>query len=257
MARERLPAEIDFQLLRFLSADEIFERVTQSSSLERTWLLARLVELIRGGAAPAEYADALIERLLAIEAQTPIGLRSRLDSTLRQLALIATEETQLRLIPSLLQSTRKPRRQLGLRLAAANYQPHMAELILDCYERTLDEFALKTFTRTKASVSLVGVAESLLNHFGNNDYEQARIFERLVLTEPSYAAQIAARYPRGFVWGAGRARDASLLPTIRTLMSEHNDDFEFLSLAVWALGALGAREELHALRQRFSSDGCE
>ena len=60
---------------------------------------------------------------------------------------------------------------------------------------------------------------------------------------------LSLAYPREFVWAVGRQKDAGLLPVLRHLFNMNPDDLDFVSAYVWALGQIGAREELSRVRQ--------
>jgi hypothetical protein len=77
-----------------------------------------------------------------------------------------------------------------------------------------------------------------------DEYWRMRVIQSLLITDAERGVSLSTAYPREFVWASGRQRDAGLLPILRGLFDASPGDLDFLSIYVWALGQLGATDEL-------------
>lgn len=64
----------------------------------------------------------------------------------------------------------------------------------------------------------------------------------------SAALTLAARYPFEFAHAVGRTGDKALRVPLRELLHANSSDLEFLSIYAYALGKIGAKEELQSLK---------
>ena len=72
--------------------------------------------------------------------------------------------------------------------------------------------------------------------------------EALLIADTDKALSLRVEYSHGFVWAAGRRKDASLMPVIRGLFESNSEDLPFVHVYVWALGQIDAKDELARVR---------
>ena len=119
--------------------------------------------------------------------------------------------------------------------------------LLEAFQKTGDQECLQLIARNPdatAATDALTVAELI-----DDEYWRARVIQSLLIADPEKGRASSAGYPREFVGAVGRQRDSSLLPIMRDLYATYSHDLEFLSLYVWALGRLGARQELAEIRK--------
>jgi hypothetical protein len=72
--------------------------------------------------------------------------------------------------------------------------------------------------------------------------------EALLVHKPFVALALARRYPFEFAHAVGRTGDKSFRDPLCDLLQTNFGDLEFLSIYAYALGKIGAKEELESLK---------
>ena len=234
-------------LIRSMTASEVLENFSRDFSQEYKIyreLIERLGKLCEMDSSNISHVRQLTLELIEQESQVPSANRQKLDKALGSLVSMLTVEEQRPLAVKFIRCRRIARRRAGLKIISQHFLPEYKELLLDCFELSQDEWALTTLTRVDANISDIG--DTLLDNI-HDLYEQARVFEKLIMQDSDQASKLAIDYPIAFVWGAGRTRCSKCLPVVLKILRDRRKDYENLGLIVWSLGQLGARTELQKL----------
>lgn len=238
-------------LIRLMAAPELFnnfDRTLAQHYRVRIEITERLVAFCHEDPSNCDYARQLALELLKHEPQIAATKRSALDGTLARLLPALPQEEQIAFAVEFLTHRRLTRRRVGLGIIAKQFRPEHKPLLIDCYKRFGDDWALTTLTRV--DVDITDVVELFLNVIADV-HEQARFLGKLMVQDFIYASRLADRFPVAFVWGAGRARRPEALPIVLDILRDKRRDFANLGLVVWALGQLGARGQLEELADDF------
>ena len=191
----------------------------------------------------------MIGMLLEKEPSTPSRKRRVLDDTICRLIMHLSPEEQLGLVSEFIKGSRASRRNVALQIIAKHFVPDHKNMLLDHFRRYRKQQALKILTRVDTDIT--EITGYLLQNL-EDQYEKARVFEKLIAQNYDLASTLAPTFPLAFVWGAGRAKCTKALPTILNILdSTHEKD---KGLVIWALGKLQAKQELHRLIQSYEVD---
>jgi hypothetical protein len=116
------------------------------------------------------------------------------------------------------------------------------------FRRTGDKALLPFITRTPECVRMLG-ADFLLAKLAAKDQEywRMRVLQAVLTYDRNAAIALSEQLPWEFTFAAGRTEDKTLVPAIQSLFEGNSDNGKFVSIYAWALGKLGARQELEAL----------
>jgi hypothetical protein len=122
-----------------------------------------------------------------------------------------------------------------------------ATQLVSVFRKTRDRETLPLIVQSPECVRMMG-ADFLLEQLARSDqrFLRGRILQVLLTYDRDSALSKAEELPWEFVYAAGRAEDATLLATLRSLFVKNSNDTEFLGIYVWALGKLGAREDVES-----------
>ncbi len=247
-------AELELTLrlgrIRCLGAAEIVARlpgIVEDS--DQNELLIRLAEL----ELTQEQIEAVanVVRMLAAYGDT---LRSRekprVDATIARIMKTLPKDTVNELVRPLLDHARRARREIAYKLLRhTGVTVEMADHLIDIFHRTGDEKMLELIARTASVVAEVD-AEFLLRNFPD-EYWRVRVLEALLHHRPQRAVDLAADFPREFIWAVGRVKADSYLPLMDTIVNINFNAFDILSIYSWTLGQLRAERQLERLIEKI------
>jgi hypothetical protein len=173
--------------------------------------------------------------------------KARVDRIIGRLGRLLPGNLAAELVTSLLHSKRKSRREVAYRLIRTiKPSKPLAKLLLQRFREIRDQRLLQIIARSAELVPDLN-AEFLLQNLEEH-YWRARVIEALIRHDVERAIDLAVSYPREFVHAVGRCGAASLAGVMHNLYEKCQDDLEFVSLYVWALGKIGDRHELERMR---------
>lgn len=236
--------------IRCLEPDEIIGRLPKiMTDADRGELLIRLAELELTQDQIEAVADAV--RMLAAYGETvPSREKPRVDATIARIIRVLPQETANELVRPLLEHSRRSQRDVVYNsLRRIGITARLAHDLIAIFQRTGDERMLELIARTANVVPEVD-AKFLLQNL-SDDYWRMRVMEALLHHLPQRAVELAADYPREFIWAVGRARTSSYLPLMERIVEAGWHNIELLSIYAWALGQLSAERQLDELSQRI------
>ncbi|MER9253983.1 hypothetical protein NKI59_19540 [Mesorhizobium sp. M0598] len=186
-------------------------------------------------------------RLAEAAGQLASGKKTSVDRAVKRILSRMPGPIAAPIVEPWLSHARKFRRQIAYRvLRASGFPEALGAKLLEHFERTADQECLHLLARNPHALlatDAVRVLDSV-----KDEYWRMRMVQAVMITDTSRSRILAADYPHEFVWAAGRQKDKSLLPDMRRLKAGHSSDLSFVSLYAWALGQLGAADDLAALR---------
>jgi hypothetical protein len=232
--------------IRCVPFDELLARI------ERLWA-DDAAEQIVYRACQETFSDDQIHLLaesvkrLADAAETlPSAARSKALRAVRRILARMPAHIASPIAAPWLEHKHKFRREIAYRIfRGVGVAAEVGPQLLAAFHRNGDQECLQLIARNPAAVISVDVT-SLLKLM-EEDYWRMRVIEAL-LTKATTVVSIDSLYPCEFAWAVGRNKNAALIPKLRVLFEKHSSDLEFLSIYVWALGQLGARDELARVR---------
>jgi hypothetical protein len=244
---QKLDRTIRMAEIRCIPFDELLGRI------ERLWSDDAASEItFRASEEPLSHNQlhALAEsvkRLADASEHLPSALKSSIDRAVRRLLSRMPAEIAAPLAEPWLEHKRKFRRKTAYAiLRRTGITAACGPRLLAVFQRTGDQEALKLLARNPPAVAAVDAA--YMASVIDDEYWRMRVVWSLLLENVEKGVSLSDVYPREFVWAAGRHKDPALLPAMRHLFDTHHDDLEFVSMYAWALGQLGARDELHRIR---------
>jgi hypothetical protein len=189
-----------------------------------------------------------IRRLANVVENLPAATKSTMDRAIRRVLCRMPPEIACPIVEPWLEHKRKLRREIAYRvLRDVGVTTDVGPRLLAVFQRTYDQDALKLIARNPgaaASSDADAVLEGL-----DEEYWRMRMLEALLSVDPDRASALKSRYPREFVWAIGRKKAFEFLPVIKALSDSLTPDLDFLSLYGWALGQLGASDNLQQLKE--------
>ncbi|GEM_PF-1274728 len=141
----------------------------------------------------------------------------------------------------------KFRRQIAYRVFQRTGVPaESAPQLLVAFQQTGDQECLQLLARNPSAIAAVdsaAVAELM-----DDEYWRMRVIQSLLVVDKPRGISLSTLYPIEFIRAVGREKDASLLSDVQILFDKNFEDLEFVSIYAWALGQLGAQEELSRVR---------
>jgi hypothetical protein len=146
-----------------------------------------------------------------------------------------------------LEHKRKFRREIAYQvLRRCGITSEIGVRLVAIFQQTRDQECLRLLARNPTA--LLAAAPEIVVKLLDEEYWRMRVVQSLLAISIDRGAVLSASYPREFIWAAGRQRDPALLPAMRKLLADRQDDLDFVSLYAWALGQIGARDDLLQLR---------
>jgi hypothetical protein len=247
----QLQRTIEYAHLRCLSPTEIINKISDiDEKQDRSSCVTRLLELKLD-----ESELSLLERTMTKLAQrsqeAPSTLRKKLDRTVLRLVRMLPSELAARFATPHLDHRSKTRRAWAYSALRKTQIPRgMAEKLVNVFRRSGDQEALELIARNAERVLEID-PEFLLANIADR-YWRGRVVEALLVHRRPAALRLASRYPFEFAHAAGRTGDETLRVHLRELWHANSGDTEFLSIYAYALGKIGAKEELQTLKKFIS-----
>jgi len=246
LAVQELRGAIRYASYRCLTVPELMTRLLEHDDIDTT-CVDRLSELDLSDADCRCLSETVCE-LAARGERAPSKLKAKIDRTILRILRVMPNELSAQFAKRYLGHRLKGRRKWAY--SAFRNVPLSAQLantLASVYRERGDQEALKLIARNAKQVVSIG-PEFLLEHL-DEEYWRARVIEAALLEDLSAAIQLAEKYPFEFAHAVGRIEDADLLDTLCNLFPAHSTDVAFLSIYAYALGKLGASEQLDALRE--------
>lgn len=174
--------------------------------------------------------------------------KAHVDRIVGRLGRLLPRNLAAELATSLLCSKRKGRREVAYTLLGrVKLNKQFGELLLQCFREHRDQRLLQIIVKSEEIVPKLD-AEFLLQNLEEH-YWRARVLEALIQHDVECAVNLATSYPREFVHAVGRCKAVLLSGVVHNLSKKYQDDLEFVSLYVWALGKIGGFRELKRMRK--------
>ncbi len=177
----------------------------------------------------------------------PSAVKRKLDRAVLRLVRMLPSRLATPFAEPYIGHRRKTRREWAYSALRTKWIPRsMAIELVSIFRRTGDQEALELIARNPKRVPEVD-PEFLLANIKER-YWRGRVIEALLVHKRSVALALAVRYPFEFAHAVGRTADITLRDPLRDLFRTNFGDLEFLSIYAYALGKIGAREELQSLK---------
>jgi hypothetical protein len=121
------------------------------------------------------------------------------------------------------------------------------EQLLTIFKQFGDQTCLELIIRATDLVPKCDIGFLLDNT--TEEYWRARLIEAIILANDERALLLANKYPRDFIYAAGRARKEFCAKTILRLVKAHAEDVDLVSFSVWSVGQIGKSQYLEQLVQ--------
>jgi hypothetical protein len=199
----------------------------------------------------ASYAAQVVNAMLARGAALSSAGRRQADKIVKMLANQLPHDELCHVAIRLLEHTRKNQRQLGVKLLRWHPECEAGGALMNFYRKYGDDYAV--FALTRGRMPSEEAAQWLLQNLEERVH-RAWVFECLIRDNLEMARKLADMDRLAFVWGAGRSQSVDATPDVMEFLADEPNDSENVSLFVWALGVLGARNELIGLARQYDCD---
>ncbi len=200
-----------------------------------------------------EYLISLVEQTIKEGEETPSKHRYKSDSLLKKLLRILPSEISYEYGMLCFEHRRKSRREIGFDYFKRNAQcKESVEKLLELYRMTFDKRILELIARNYKVGFLEPEDLNFILSEIDEGYWRTRIIEVLIedgLEENTI--KILNKYPYESIYAMGRLGDDSMLPIIKDHLEGFISDLESIGLVFWALGKVGAKDEINKLAQMF------
>ncbi|MCS5694379.1 hypothetical protein NZK33_20715 [Cyanobium sp. FGCU-6] len=247
MSIQELTRTIEFAKLRCLDFNCLAEKLLASSDYIDTSIVNRLKEMSLSGTENKrliEACDVLSER-----ARTgPASFREKVDRTINRILRILPNEFSYPFAIEYLNDSLKRRRAWAYTaMRGKELSPNQLPYLIEVFDRRKDQDALQLIVRNPPLVDEIDPGFLLSNL--NDKYWKARTIEALLQNDRDAGLRVAEEYPIEFAHAVGRLRDKSLLKPLSALLEPNAMNISFLSIYSFALGRLGALDELERVSQ--------
>lgn len=246
LARRELDRTIRYARIRCLAPSEIIERVCDLNEAENLGdYIGRLLEL-ELGRKEFERLGQNMEELASRVESLPSKLKVKVDRTLLRLVRLLPSDLASAFAEPYVDHPRKARREWAYSaLREKKISSAIAEKLVETFRKTGDQKALELIARNPEHVAPVGVAFLLENI--REEYWRSRVLESALKHDRSVAIALSESYPFEFAHAVGRSGDSTLASLLRPLFEANAKDQKFLAIYAYALGKIGAREDLDSL----------
>lgn len=236
--------------VRCISFDELLSRI------ERLWHDDGASEIVYRASTEELSHNRLgalaqsVKRLADAADRLPSPFKATIDRAVKRILSRMPGEIATPIALPWLEHRRKYRREIAYYiLRKVGLDSESGTALLSVFQRTGDQDCLKLLARNPSTLASSD-AEHVVN-FLDEEYWRMRVVESLLIAGDERAVLLGVRYPREFAWAVGRQKDATLLAVMRNLLDERAHDLTFVSLYAWALGQIGARDELRRIRNLY------
>lgn len=220
---ERLPDIIN-------SAEIVFRVCEYDPSLNQAYSLAESVRRL------AETVDGLPSRRKPTYDRAIMRILSRLPA-----------EAAWPVADPWLEHKRKFRRETAYAiLRKTGIDEKAGSRLLEVFENTGDQTALELIARNPSATRALDIRQVL--PLFEDEYWRMRLVEAVLMDDEPRALMLATNFPREFTHAVGRQKQKRLVPNLRNLFDLQSENLDFLSIYAWALGQVGALDEIGRLR---------
>ena len=247
MFMQEVTRTIEFAKLRCLDFNCLAEKLLASSDNIDTSIVNRLKEMSLSGTEYkrlVEVCDELSER-----ARTgPASFREKADRTINRILRILPNDISYPFAIGYLDDSLKRRRAWAYTaMRGKELPPELLIDLVEVFDRRKDQEALQLIASNPPLVIELDPGFLLSNL--NDQYWKARTIEALLQNDRDAGLRVAEEYPIEFAHAVGRLRDKSLLKPLSALLEPNAMSISFLSIYSYALGRLGALDELERVSQ--------
>lgn len=252
--RQMLMEEIDRTLslaeVRSLSFDELLNSIEHLSDISNS---AEIVFRACEYAPSLNQAYSLAESVRRL-AEAVDGLPSRrkppYDRAIMRILSRLPAEAVWPVVAPWLEHKRKFRREAAYAILRKTGIDETAGLrLLEVFENTGDQMALELIARNPLATRTLDIRQIL--PLFEDEYWRMRLVEAVLVDDEPRALILAADFPREFTHAVGRQKQKRLVPNLRSLFDLQSENLDFLSIYAWALGQLGALDEIVRLREHI------
>jgi hypothetical protein len=247
MSLQELTRTIEFAKLRCLDFNGLIERLLTSRDDIDTSIVNRLKEINLSEAENkrlAEVCGVLSERAKSGSAT----IREKFDRTINRILRFLPNEVSYPFAINYLDDRLKRRRAWAFTaMRGKELSLNLLPDLVGIYDQRKDQEALQLIARNPPLVIEIDPDFLLLNL--NDQYWRARTIEALLQGDRDAGLRVAEEYPFEFAHAVGRLRDKSLLKPLVALLEQNSMNMPFLSIYSYALGRLGALDELEQVHQ--------
>lgn len=241
-----LARTIRYACIRCLTPSEIIKLVCDLNEAGNLGdYIGRLLEL----GLTADQFECLargMEELASRSESVPSSVRVKIDRTILRLVRILPSHLACRFAEPYVDHPRKARREWAYTaLREKEVSLEIALKLVDIFKETQDQRALELIARNPKCVVEVGIVFLLKNI--REEYWRARVLESALRYDRANAVALSREYPFEFTHAVGRLGDPALLSSLCPLLGLNAKDPKFLAIYAYALGKIGARDELESL----------
>ncbi len=247
MSIQELSRTIEFAKLRCLDFNQLTEKLLTSNANIDTSIVNRLKEMSLSELENKRLVEACDE--LSERARTgPSSFREKVDRTINRILRILPNGISYPFAIEYLSDSLKRRRAWAYTaLRSKELSPILLPDLVEVFDQWRDQEALQLIARNPPLVIELDPGFLLSNL--NDQYWKARAIEALLQHDRDAGLRVAEEYPIEFAHAVGRLRDKSLLTPLSTLLEPNAMSISFLSIYSYALGRLGALDELERVSQ--------
>lgn len=252
--REMIIAEIDQTLslaeVRCLPFDALLKQVEELPSiLNSCEVIFRACELELSMNQAFALAES-VRRLADKVDELPSRRKQTFDRAIRRILSALPAEAAWPVAGSWLEHKRKFRRETAYSILKRTGVDDVAGArLFEVFESSHDQAALELIARNPRATKNIEVRK-VLPLFEEN-YWRMRLVEAVLIDNQSAAIELAQDYPREFTHAVGRQKLVEFKFELERLFVERSNDLDFISIYGWALGQLGATEQLAKLRKHL------
>jgi hypothetical protein len=247
MSFQELSRTIEFAKLRCLDFNCLAEKLLASGDNIDTSIVNRLKEMSLSESDNKKLVE-VCEELSGRARSGPASFREKVDRTINRILRILPNEMSYPFAIEYLNDSLKRRRAWAYTaMRSKELSPNLLPDLIELFDRRKDQEVLRLIARNPPLV--IKLDPGFLLSSLNDPYWKARAIEGLLQNDRDAGLLVAEGYPIEFVHAVGRLRDKSLLKPLSALLEANAMNISFLSIYSYALGRLGALDELDQVSQ--------
>ena len=191
-----------------------------------------------------------VRRLAEIVDGLPSRRKPTYDRAIRRILSRLPAEAAWPVADPWLEHKRKFRRETAYAiLRKTGIDEKAGSRLLEVFESTGDQTALELIARNPSATRALDVKQVL--PLFEDEYWRMRLVEAILVDDETRALTLAADFPREFTHAVGRQKQKRLVPKLRDLLALQSENLDYLSIYAWALGQVGALDEIGRLREHI------
>lgn len=252
-ALDEINRTIRFAEIRCISFEELLQRVER---LQDDPYALEIVHRIVTEAFSHNELHALSEvarRLANVADASPAARKRTLDGSIGRILSRMPQDIAAPIAAEWLGHKRKARRLIAYKvLRISGVPPDYGPRLLNEFIRNGDQEYLQLIVRNPDALIRTGAEKVLL--LLDDEYWRMRAVEAAYRDDMSCADTLSSLYPREFAWAVGRLKSGAAIPALKRLFEQKSDSLEFVSIYAWALGQIGATEDLMRLKRTLQDN---